>query len=378
MSTKRTISTRFYSYVSFETFETKIAKLLSQIPLRGELISIAIFSEGNNIEYHEAMRIIRNAAKERFKTPPLLTYVVQPLPLPEEVAAEVYISRASKENVEFNTAPNGVRYAKIRAGRERKSDYMYIVEGIAASSFTDSMREQSQEVCGKISTLLQHLNLTPSAIIRQWNYIGNITATRAGEQNYQAFNDIRSELYSSDKWEKGYPAATGIGSSCDGLVVCLALYDGDQEYAIDNPQQISAHTYNERLLVGDCSKATPKFERAKCIIFDNMSACLISGTAAICGEESIQSEDIVAQTLQTIENIEVLISDENMAANNCPACSLEPFILRIYVKHRKDFNAVRRVVEARWGSVAQVYLEADVCRSELLVEIEGVAKGGVR
>ncbi len=386
MDTRTNITTRFYRYNSFEPFTVKVKSLLSQIPQYVDsVISINIFSSMECGDYHEALQIIRDEAKEFFGCVPLLTYIIQPLFKQGEIAAEVYISRSQKANpIEL---PNGVRYKAIKlgvdSGREACNDTIYLVEGIVANSFSVSMREQSREVCLKISELLNELGLSPSSIIRQWNYIGNIIEVRDGEQNYQVFNEARSELYATDQWSRGYPAATGIGTSCNGLVVSLIIYSdvgSDICQSINNPQQISAHLYSQRCLVGGelANKTTPKFERAKTLIIGDKSICFISGTAAICGEYSLCSDDVVEQTLQTIENIEVLISDENMAAHNSRACSLEPFTFRVYVKYRKDFEAVRRVVEARWGSTAQLYLEADVCRDELLVEIEGVARGGVR
>ena len=47
--------------------------------------------------------------------------------------------------------------------------------------------------------------------------------------------------------------------------------------------------------------------------------------------------------------------------------------LRVYVKHREDYPACRNVVEHHLPKVPALYLDADVCRPDLLVEIEAVA-----
>ena len=57
---------------------------------------------------------------------------------------------------------------------------------------------------------------------------------------------------------------------------------------------------------------TPKFERAKAVYKNETLAIYISGTAAISGELSINDKDIEQQTYITIENIEELISKENL------------------------------------------------------------------
>jgi hypothetical protein len=46
--------------------------------------------------------------------------------------------------------------------------------------------------------------------------------------------------------------------------------------------------------------------------------------------------------------------------------------LHIFVKHAEDFESVRAEVSKAYPQVAVTYSVADVCRSELLVEIEGI------
>ena len=44
----------------------------------------------------------------------------------------------------------------------------------------------------------------------------------------------------------------------------------------------------------------------------------------------------------------------------------------VYVKYQNDIPAVQKVCEAELNCKSSLYLESDVCREELLVEIEGV------
>ncbi len=365
-----------YTFCSMGTFAERVQGLLSQIPAVKTIVSITLFSAGRNESYHRELRELRSLLENHLGYQPLVTYVLQPSSEMGGATMEVY--SLDVPEVDVREAECGIRYLPY----ECEGNELLLVEGITSSSFLKPMSEQSEEIFERLSLFLKEFDLTASSIIRQWNYIGNITAINDGVQHYQAFNDARTKFYATDSWERGYPAATGIGASCDGLVVsCIICRKGIEGCrAINNPLQVAAHAYNERLLIGDemAQKTTPKFERAKSIIHGNTSVCYISGTAAIRGEESLHGADAVTQTLQTIENIEYLISDENMLAHGSRACGLEPYSLRVYVKNREDVEAVRNVVKARWSTVAQLYLEADVCRGELLVEIEGAAKGGVR
>ena len=48
-------------------------------------------------------------------------------------------------------------------------------------------------------------------------------------------------------------------------------------------------------------------------------------------------------------------------------------LVRVYVKRREDYPQAREVCEKRLGELPIIYAIADVCRPELLVEIEGIA-----
>ncbi len=374
------IHTHHYSY-SAATLKERILGLLQQLPKTHKVLSISLFGASSNERYHAELIDLRTHIRAHLQYLPLVTYIVQPLPDEQGMAMEVqsFIQGGDIASLPIVEHPNGARYVPISIGDRE----LFLFEGVVPKSFEASMWEQSVEVFDKITTLLASLDLTPSNIIRQWNYIGNITKVDGGEQHYQAFNDTRSSFYATDTWSNGYPAATGIGTSCDGVVVSFVAYrgvTGRSCKAIDNPLQIAAHAYNKRVLIGDeaAQKSTPKFERAKTLVYsDKRSLCFISGTAAIRGEDSLSGADAAEQTRMTIENIEYLISDENMKRHNSKANTLRPVALRVYVKRREDFDSVRSVVDSYYGDVQRVYVEADICRSELLVEIEGIAKGGV-
>ena len=74
--------------------------------------------------------------------------------------------------------------------------------------------------------------------------------------------------------------------------------------------------------------------------------------------------------------IEKLIAPENFANQGWPdagARLTDLAKIRVYVKHTKDFEACKAVCERRLGRIPAIYAQADVCRPDLLVEIEGVA-----
>ena len=102
----------------------------------------------------------------------------------------------------------------------------------------------------------------------------------------------------------------------------------------------------------------------------------VSGTASIVNSETVHIGDVEKQTEQTLDNIENLISRENYASHGWPDAGAKLSDLakyRVYVKRPKDYQKCREVCERRLGGIPAVYAYAEVCRPDLLVEIEGVA-----
>ena len=98
---------------------------------------------------------------------------------------------------------------------------------------------------------------------------------------------------------------------------------------------------------------------------------IFSGTASIIGEKTVGIDDPVEQTEVTIQNIKRLYS--NVILNGISKNKLEPKYghARVYVKNRSDFAGIKKVFKAHYGDLAAVYIIADICRDDLLVEIEG-------
>jgi hypothetical protein len=144
---------------------------------------------------------------------------------------------------------------------------------------------------------------------------------------------------------------------------------------IRNPGQVDAHRYSEKVLMGGApNKSTPKFERAKLVSFAGNHYFYVSGTASILGEKTMYPGDVSKQTLTTIENIQRLFSKENQQdlGIQFDIDEIRFSHLRVYVKHKEDVHLVSRICEEKLHSSSYLYLESDVCRDELLVEIEGV------
>lgn len=359
------------------SFEKNIASLMQDIKDRKNVVNLVFFGNSADEKYDEELQIIRSLAEDIFEENiPLITYVIQTPGSHNEVALEIFYKPSFIHSVSYHET-DGIRYSLMETAKSR----ILITEGIKSDYSEKSIGVQASDIFTKAAHILKKQKMQTKDIVRQWNYIGHITGVTGGTQHYQTFNDARADFYRDSNWKlNGYPAATGIGMSSNNLIVSfIAVCPFDNQVYIqplNNSLQTAAHAYSEKVLVcstGNEQHATPKFERAKIIRNDSFGICFISGTAAIRGEQSMNSMDAALQTRQTLENIQYLISDKNLQENGIGGKVSIPSLLRVYVKYGKDMEAVKTEVGKVWPHIPAVYLEAGICREELLVEIEGVA-----
>ena len=84
--------------------------------------------------------------------------------------------------------------------------------------------------------------------------------------------------------------------------------------------------------------------------------------------------DVEKQTMVTINNIKKLVESESVPKmdNIQPVEKNNYSYVRSYVKHKKDIDIVKRLCEKHFRSECFQYLISDICRDNLLVEIEGL------
>ena len=251
--------------------------------------------------------------------------------------------------------------------------------------------EQSAEAFSSMRRVLARSSAGFQDVVRTWLYQGCITEEVDGVERYRELNRARSDFFAGIDLDHRpvkvarnghaiYPASTGIGTLCHGLVTaCMALQTERQDVqlmALENPLQTAAFDYPK-----EYSIKSPKFARAMAVRAGEYVTTWISGTASIVNSETVHPGDIVMQTEQTLTNIEKLIAPENFARQgwaDAGATFEDLARLHVYVKRPEDYEACRAVCERRLGHLPSIYAVADVCRPDLLVEIEGVAFSRLR
>jgi enamine deaminase RidA (YjgF/YER057c/UK114 family) len=206
-------------------------------------------------------------------------------------------------------------------------------------------------------------------LIRIWNYLPEINAQSGGDERYRHFNTARMMAFrKSGRPTTGpVPAACALGSPAGSPLSIYFLAARRPPKMIENPRQTSAYHYPPKF-----GKHSPTFSRA-CIWGEPPDSRLfVSGTASIVGHETIHQGDVAAQTRETLANIGALVSEANRAVG-ARRFTLAELKLKVYVRNPADLPAIKATLaEQLDSSTCVVYLQADVCREDLLVEIEAV------
>jgi enamine deaminase RidA (YjgF/YER057c/UK114 family) len=254
------------------------------------------------------------------------------------------------------------------------------VGGLGLGLFESDTKSAAEAAFNQMKAILDKEGMSFNHIVRQWNYIGNILEMNDGFQNYQLFNEVRSEFYKKYRTVQGYPAATGIGMKLGGVNIDFcAVMAGEAILVepIDNPNQVNAYEYDQEVLRGmPCEgmsvKHPPQFERALLLTRKVKSTLFISGTASIIGQDTIGIDDIEKQTFVTIDNINNLTDQKRIGQilSDTDQDWGKYILIRVYVKNQENFSIVQAICTDKFPEVQMTLIESDICRDNLLVEIE--------
>ncbi|WP_374012870.1 pteridine-dependent deoxygenase [Pseudoxanthomonas koreensis] len=208
-------------------------------------------------------------------------------------------------------------------------------------------------------------------ILRVWNYMDAITLGESDDERYRQFCVGRANgLGGMDGLDAArLPAATAIGRR-DGRR-CLQVYwlaSRKPGTPVENPRQVSAYRYPRQY-----GPQPPSFARAMLPPAGIDMPLLLSGTAAIVGHASLHTGAAAAQTAETLANLDSLIAAARRQQPDLPPALGAGSLLKVYVRDPADTAAIAAQLDARLpASVPRLLLHAQVCRRELLVEIDGV------
>ncbi|UOZ06993.1 FkbO/Hyg5 family chorismatase [Amycolatopsis sp. WQ 127309] len=208
-------------------------------------------------------------------------------------------------------------------------------------------------------------------MFRVWNYLHRINGRNAeGLEIYRDFCLGRAIAFDRAGLGAGdLPAATGVGSLGGGIAFCFLATRSGHSLNIENTRQVPAYRYPRRY-----GPRPPGFARATWL--SDSGHIYVSGTASIVGHRTVHPGRVDRQCREALANIAHVIGAENLAAHGLTD-GRTPRDLRnvkVYVREHADLAQVREIcAEALAPDCAVAYFTTDICRSDLLVEIEGIA-----
>ncbi len=223
-------------------------------------------------------------------------------------------------------------------------------------------------------------------LLRVWNFLPGINADQNGTERYRLFNCGRAAAFDARFGVSGaeacFPASSAVGSTGDRLSTFFVAARSPGRH-LGNPRQVHAFRYPTAY-----GPRPPSFSRATLAPPELGRVLFLSGTASIAGHETRHAGEIQLQLEETLHNIETLLASadpvEARAAareHRAPAIeearlpTLQEFdFFRVYLRLASDLDRVRKALRLRVGPrPALSFVEADICRADLLLEIEGVA-----
>jgi chorismate lyase / 3-hydroxybenzoate synthase len=256
----------------------------------------------------------------------------------------------------------------VACGREgdlrwsRSDEYLYFAIELdeAEHGGIDAAAEQAyRTICAFVAdSAMPHF-------LRLWNYLDAINLGDGDDERYRLFCSGRARGMDA-RMHASYPAATAIGRQ-DGVRV-LQVYGLAARHAgtpVENPRQVSAWRYPRQY-----GPTAPTFARG---MHTAATQLLISGTAAVVGHASRHHADLAAQVDETLANLRSLLGQVDQRRTDLG----EGTLLKVYVRDPADAAFVASSLRGQLPALADLLvLSGDICRSELLVEVDGVHRVG--
>lgn len=195
-------------------------------------------------------------------------------------------------------------------------------------------------------------------LIRFWNYLPDINIGLDDDENYKIFctgrlNAFRSQAISNET----FPSASAVGHLTKGIAIC-AIVSKHAGVHFSNSLQVEAYRYPRQY---GCS--SPSFARATSAIINTQNMFFISGTASILGHKTVYKDDLTGQLETTYSNIKHLLKKADKFIDSLQT-------MKVYVRHKRDLPAVQEKLAIAFPAVDKLFIQADICRDDLLVEIE--------
>ncbi|MGQ0693985.1 MAG: chorismate transformation enzyme, FkbO/Hyg5 family [Nitrospiraceae bacterium] len=204
---------------------------------------------------------------------------------------------------------------------------------------------------------------------RAWNYFPRINDDQDSLERYRRFCVGRHQalIETLSDFPSSLPAGTAVGTR-SGPFQIVFLAGRQPATHLGNPRQLNAYEYPQDY--GPCS---PSFARATFIRSEGECLLFLAGTASVVGHRSRHIGLPIEQTRETIQNVRAVLTHAEHVAGIDLTEAQHQAIYKVYVRDSDSLSEIRRVLKKSPLCDDQIlFLHGDLCRKELLVEIEGL------
>lgn len=275
------------------------------------------------------------------------------------------ITAKSPDVTEVRSLPSpGLPSARLWTGPGFRMLYQPSVLGRQPNGIMpDCPSGQARRMLANASAALASHGFRFPQVIRTWIYLARLLDW------YGEFNHVRTAHYAreglgGDSDHAVFPASTGIQGTPGGAECCMDLLalDGDATGRVVARPILGSRRQPPAFSYGSA------FSRGMTLEMDGRSIVYVSGTASIDRDgRSIHVGDAEAQAFETLLNIAALLEEQGGSLESICMATL-------FCKNQPAYDAYRHVTQLlRAPSLPTIPIQADVCRSDLLLEIEAVA-----
>jgi chorismate lyase/3-hydroxybenzoate synthase len=234
----------------------------------------------------------------------------------------------------------------------------------------ESLREVTRDAYSRLLKLINSRGYPNLA--RVWNYFPDINQGPGDNERYKLFTAGRADAFRTHGFKKNHlPAGTAIGSDAGTPFTVSAIATRRSCLMVENPRQVSAYEYPRQY-----GPDSPSFSRAVVLNHKNNSSVLISGTASIVGHESRHNDNPEQQLRETLSNLDGL-TGYVLTRTRPHADTRQVFdsYMRVYLRNKKHKKIITDALKKGPKRTCQVvFLRGDICRHELLLEIEAACQ----
>jgi enamine deaminase RidA (YjgF/YER057c/UK114 family) len=227
--------------------------------------------------------------------------------------------------------------------------------GLGPKDVALSQADQTRQLYENLEAALLQAGMNVTNVVRTWFFLDDILSW------YDQFNGVRNEFFTKHRLFPGsLPASTGVSgrnpakSALVANVWAMQPRDASvQTQAVPSPLQCPAPEYGSA------------FSRALEISSPHGRRVLVSGTASIAVDgHTARLGDVRAQIALTMEVVKAILDGRNMTFSDVTRAIA-------YFKHKADAPPFAEWCAAHGVAfLPAVLVQSDICRPELLFEIE--------